>query len=76
MTSEDWNALFAEMPEETKERLAFINLGAGTDHRAHRPKSRLTKRSDEQSSGKEGIKEKQGSYDRERPRLTPVSGKK
>ncbi len=35
MTKGDWDALLIGMPKEAKKRIAFIDLSAGSDHRAH-----------------------------------------
>ncbi len=84
MTGKDWNALLAEIPKEAKKRFTFIDLGAGTDHMAHRPKPRSAKGFDRQSSKKEDKKVEGDSrvervsrepYGQERQRPTQVGQK-
>ncbi len=37
MTSEDWDALLLDMPEEVKRWFAFLDRGEGADQHDHKP---------------------------------------
>ncbi len=59
MTSEDWDALLFDMPEEVKKWFTFPDVGEGASHHDQMPDQRLAEGSNEQSSEEEGRKEEQ-----------------